>query len=445
MTSTFWILSGLLAAIALALLLWPLLRRSGGGNIGAQASNLRQQLEALKSTHAAGLISDADFASRRESLSTAALALVDSPALANGPRPRSATVLVLVLLVALPLALVLLYRQVGNPNAIAFSAAAPVSSANAATAAPGAEADAEGAPANAPDLSAAADTLAAKLKDNPQDGDGWVLLARTYRATEQFAQSREAFEKALPLVPESADVLAEYAEVLGLATEPRSLSGEPEKRLDRALALDPNHQRALWLKGFARRQAGDASGAEASWQLLLGQMEPGSSVHGAVLSQLNDARVSQGKEAIEQSAPASAAASTAAASAAVPVAPESKSATPTTPVEGIAVKVNLSEALKSKVQAGAVLFVFARAENGPPMPLAIARLPVGEFPVELNLDTTMGMLPSMTLSQFERVIVGARISMSGNAQAQAGDLEGFSPGLDWRAAGGVEISIDKVH
>jgi len=448
-TSTFWIFSTLLAASALGLLLFPLFRRDAGAAVAAQAATLRQQLEALKATQAAGLISDSDFAARRQMLSEAALALVDKPSsAASPPRPRSATVIAVVLLISLPIALMLLYQKVGNPNALSFRSPAPVVVAQAANPAmTGADAAAE----NAPDLSAAAESLAAKLRDNPQDGDGWVLLARTYRATDQFGPARDAFEKALPLVEESADVLAEYAEVLGLAVEPRTLAGEPEKRLDRALALEPKHQRALWLKGFARRQAGDASGAEASWQLLLEEMDPTSSVHGAVLSQLNDARANQGKPAIAaSSAPgmdASASATTPADTAPSPgtASPSNDPKAASGETEGIAVKVNLAEALQSKVQAGAVLFVFARAENGPPMPLAIARMPAGEFPVELRLDTSMGMMPTMSLSQFERVVIGARISMTGNAQAQAGDLETLSAGLEWRTAGGVELTIDKVH
>lgn len=429
----FWFSAAALVAVALLLMLRPLLGTRTAA-IGAQATLLREQLEVLKTSHAAGMISDADFAMRKQTLSDAVLALVDRPA--SAPRPRSATVAAMILLVGLPIAMVLLYRQVGNPNAIAFNgrSEAPTNAASADPAtAPATAPNGEG----APDLAAAAETLAAKLRDNPDDGEGWVLLARTYRATEQFAPAKDAFERALKLVPESADLLAEYAEVLGLAIEPRSLAGEPEKLLDRALVLDPVHQRALWLKGFARKQAGDAVAAETVWNTLLGQLQPGTPVHTAVTEQINEARASLGKPAL----------------AVAPMPAPEASAAPTQPDPvpaaadgpGIAVRVTLAPALAGQVKPGAVLFVFARAETGPPMPLAIQRLPAGNFPVELRLDPSMGMMPEMSLDKFERVIIGARISMSGNAQAQAGDLEGFSPGLDWRAAGGVEIAIDKVH
>lgn len=429
MSLTFWLMTAVLTALALALMLWPLLRPSRSGAIAAQASGLREQLEVLKSSHASGLISDADFTVRKQALSDAVLALVDRPV--STPTPRAVSVLALILLVTLPLALVLLYRQVGNPNALGFAGRG--------TEPPAAGAQPDALPENAPDLAAAAETLAAKLRDNPEDGEGWVLLGRTYRATEQFTPARAAFERALKLVPENADLLAEYAEVLGLASEPRSLAGEPEARLDRALVLDPTHQRALWLKGFARKQAGDGAAAEDYWNRLLAQIEPGSSVQTAVIDQINQARASQGKEPVAGAAAAAPPAPTADNAVAAPAAEV------TAPSGAIAVQVDLAPELASKVAPGAVLFVFARAENGPPMPLAIQRLATGAFPVAVSLDASMGMLPNMSLNQFERVVIGARISMSGNAQAQAGDLETFSAGIEWRSAGRVDLTIDKVH
>ena len=330
--------------------------------------------------------------------------------------------------------MVLMYGRVGNPNALGFVGHGTEPAA--ASADPAAPAE------NAPDLAAAAETLAAKLRDNPDDGEGWVLLGRTYRATEQFAPARAAFEEALKRVPESADLNAEYAEVLGLASDPRSLAGEPEARLDRALALDPQHQRALWLKGFARKQANDPAAAEAHWQRLLTQVDPSTPVYAAVVGQINDVRAAQGKPALETPAPAVAAETPTAAAASS--APGTGTAAPASSA-GVTVKVDLAPALASKLTPGAVLFVYARAENGPPMPLAIQRLPATGFPLEVKLDASMGLLPTMSLNQFERIVVGARISFSGNAQAQPGDLETLSAGMEWRKSETVELTIDKVH
>ncbi len=277
------------------------------------------------------------------------------------------------------------------------------------------------------------------MRANPEDGEGWALLGRTYRAIDQFAPARAAFEEALKRLPESADLLAESAEALGLASEPRSLVGEPEKRLDRALALDPENQRALWLKGFARKQAGDAAGAETLWQHVLSQVDPANPVNAELVGQINEVRAAQGKPALDTPAPVAAAETPTA-----PAAPETSAAPPATGA-GITVRVDLAPALAPKLTPGAVLFVYARAESGPPMPLAIQRLPATGFPLEVKLDASMGMLPSMSLAQFERVVVGARISFSGNAQAQTGDLETLSAGMEWRKAGTVELVIDKVH
>ena len=112
---------------------------------------------------------------------------------------------------------------------------------------------------------------------------------------------------------------------------------------------------------------------------------------------------------------------------------------------GIDVSVKVAPELADLVQPGDTLFVFARAEAGPPAPLAIQRRTASELPMTLRLDESMGMIAGMSLAQFPRVIIGARLSRSGNAQAQPGDLEGLTAAMDWRAAGKVEIVISNVR
>lgn len=442
MNLAFWMVSALLVAIAVAMVVWPLLRRSRGSGTTEQTALLREQLDALKSAHAAGLVADADFAARKQALSAAALALIDAPPASATKTSRSAVAIAIVLALAMPALVLVIYQQIGNPNALGFVGPGP-GGASAPGNDGGMSADASG----APDLNKAADTLAAKLAANPQDGEGWMLLGRTYRAIERFTDAKAAFEKARALLPENPDLLAETAEVMGLSSDPRTLAGEPERLLDRALEIDANNQNAMFLKGLARAQADDPSAAEALWERMLPMMETGSSSQISVIEQLNIVRGRLGKAPMpvptatdgSAAAPMAAAATAAAAPATTPP-PVSAG-----PAAGIEVAVAISPELAAKVEANDVLFVFARAEAGPPMPLAIQRVPAGQLPITLKLDESMGMMAGMSLANFERVVIGARVSKSGNAQGQPGDLETLSAPIAWRSAGKVALTIDRVR
>jgi cytochrome c-type biogenesis protein CcmH len=433
-TTGFWVLAALLVVVALAMVIWPLLRAPRGGAAREQTALLREQLDALKAAHAGGLVDDNTFAARQQALSAAALALIDAPPTRTGaPLASKATALLLVL--ALPAATFWLYEQIGTPNALGFKGPGSGTSVTA---------DGDAATSNAPDLAKAAETLAAKLATTPDDGEGWALLARTYRAIDKFPEANEAYTRARALLPEDPDLLAEAAEAMGLSSNPRSLSGEPEKLVDRAIELSPTNQNALFLKGLARAQADDPAAAEATWERLLGLMEAGSPAQQAVVEQLNIVRSRLGKGPFE----AAAAAPTApVATPAAPVAatPAVGNTPPDPNAAGIDVSIKVAPELADLVQPGDTLFVFARAEAGPPAPLAIQRRPASELPLTLRLDESMGMIAGMSLAQFPRVVIGARLSRSGNAQPQPGDLEGLTAAMDWRAAGKVEIVISNVR
>lgn len=428
MNLAFWFCAALVVAIAVALLVIPLLRNGRSAGVSAQTTLLREQLDALKSAHAAGLVSEVDYLARKQQLSDAALALIDAPPTALKP-PSAALWTAVSLVILLPLLTLLIYQRIGTPAGVGVVGPGPGSAAAGAM-----PTDANG----APDLAKAADSLAAKLAANPNDGEGWLLLARTYRAIERFADARAAFEKARALVPESADLLAESAEVIGLTSEPRSLQGEPEALVDRALALDGTNQNALFLKGLARAQADDPAAAEANWEKLLTLMETGSSAQIAVIEQLNLVRGRLGKEPMAVPQAAASTPTPPPVDAAASPAPASTSA-------GIEVRIKVAPELAGKVEANDVLFVFARAESGPPMPLAIQRLAATQLPVTVKLDETMGMIAGMSLANFDKVVIGARVSKSGNAQGQPGDLETLSAAIEWRTAGSVDLTIDKVR
>jgi cytochrome c-type biogenesis protein CcmH len=238
-------------------------------------------------------------------------------------------------------------------------------------------------------------------------------------------------------------VLAEYAEALALANPQHKIAGEPRALLDKALKLDPQNQRGLWLSGIADSQEKNYAGAIATWNRLLPLLPKDSDVFASVKKQiaqaeaLRDGRPPPPDDEVAANEPATATAETTTASPAS--AAGDASAGP-----HIAVTVSLDPKLKSKVDPNDVLFVFAKAVNGPPMPLAIARLTAAQLPASITLTDGMGMLPTMKLSQFPQVIVGARISKSGNAIAQSGDLQTLSAPIPNTRAEPLALTIDQV-
>lgn len=444
MTALFASLAALLLVGALAFVVWPLIRRNVARDVSRRSAALKEQLETLKIAHTDGLIDAATFEQRRATIAAEALALVEAPQSAPAATSKAGLITAVVLVLALPLATGLLYSRHGTLEGLAFGPGQGVPTEGAAH---GSNGDASG----AGDLASAAESLRQRMEANPEDPEGWMLLGRTYREIAQFAQARDAFRRAMTLRPEDVDAMVEYAEMAGLAAEPRSLSGEPETLLQKALALNPDHDRALWLAGFARMQANDPAAAEQHWRRLLGLLEPGSDIANTLTEQLNRALEAQGKPLLPSSAPPPAmagavAGSNQAAPAASPApAPEAPAAAaPATGGDGIDVAIDISPALKAQLGPNDVLFVFARAETGPPMPLAIARLAAAQLPTRVRLDTSMGMVPNITLAQFERVVIGARVSKSGDAAAQSGDFEVRSAALNWREQGEVALTIDSV-
>jgi cytochrome c-type biogenesis protein CcmH len=251
--------------------------------------------------------------------------------------------------------------------------------------------------------------LAARLRESPDDVEGWKLLGRSYSALGRFPESAEAYAKAAARDPKDAQLLADFADVLAMAQGQR-LEGDPEKLIARALELDPQNLKALALAGTAAFERKDFAQAVQLWSRMLPLVPPES----------EDARTIQASIAEAQS--------------------QLKPATASTSLNGT---VRLSPELKGKVSPDDVVFIFARAAQGPPMPLAVKRAKAGELPLAFALDDAMAMAPGMQLSSFPRVIVGARISKSGSANPQPGDLQGASAPVA-NDAQGVSVVIDTV-
>jgi cytochrome c-type biogenesis protein CcmH len=404
MTLAFAAVAALMLLIALALVLRPVLTTPSDPRAA--------QRRALDRALADGVIDATEHAAKR-----AALDATPAPDDRRAPRPWGLAAALAVLLGG---GAVAVYLTQGTPAAL------------------------DPAARSAPDPGEMDRLLAAlrqRLAEAPDDAAGWALLARSERTLGRLAEAGAAYARAAALAPDDADLLVEAAETIAMARPDRSLAGEPRALLERALATAPAHQRGLWLFGIAQAQAGDFAAAIETWTRLAALLPPGSEVAQAVAAQIAEARARLGDEA-DTDPSLAATRPEAAATSASPEPPGEPAPPAGTRLE---VQVELAPALAARVPAGAVLFVFARAADGPRVPLAIQRLPASGFPVTVTLDDSQAMVAGMTLSSQPRLVVGARISASGNATPQPGDLEALSAPFEAaRAPLPLRLTIDRV-
>lgn len=328
----------------------------------------------------------------------AALALLLWPLVRHGRRqgrPGNLFALVLAVAFMVPLATGGLYLLVGTPVALDGVAAQP-----------------------AMDIDQAVTELRDHLRQQPDDLQGWMLLAQTEAALHQNAQARDAYDHALRLDPKNGAAMVGWAEADSMVRDDHRIEGRALDLLKQAVEADPANQRGLWLLGISQFQHGEYAASAATWRRLQPLLEPGSNVAKAVTEQIAVAEARAGGKPVP------------AASAAGP---------------HLTVEVRLAPTLRDKLKPGAALFVYARAEQGPPMPLAVARLDASQLPATVTLTDAMAMAPQFRLSSADKVLVGARISASGQAIAQAGDLEGDAGVVPVDHAGPIRIVIDKVH
>jgi cytochrome c-type biogenesis protein CcmH len=266
--------------------------------------------------------------------------------------------------------------------------------------------------------------LEERLKSEPDDAEGWSMLGRTYSVLGRYPEAVEVFKRVVALragdAPALAQALADQADATAMAAG-RRLAGEPEQLIERALQADPKNLKALALAGTIAFDKQDFARAARLWQDAVAAAEPDSELARNLLGGIAEAQARAGLPAE-------------AASGAAPAAPAAAR------VSG---RVTLAASLQGRAAPEDTLYVFARAAGsvaGPRPPLAILRKQVKDLPLTFTLDDSLAMSPAMRLSSAKQVIVGARISKSGNPIAQPGDLQGLSPPVDVGASG-VAIEI----
>ncbi|HLW11557.1 MAG TPA: c-type cytochrome biogenesis protein CcmI [Casimicrobiaceae bacterium] len=398
--SLFWLVALLLVAATVAALVWPLLR---GRNTplpedDAAATNVyRDQKRQLDDELAAGVITRAERDAQLDELSArlgAELAVGTAPAARISP--RSSYVAALILVAVIPASALLLYASFGSPGSLR-------------TATPASEAP----PMSQEQIVAMVDKLATRMKEHPEDPTGWRLLARAYASMGRFGESVAAFNEAAARAPADAPLLTDWADALAMQNQ--SLQGEASKLVARALALDPKYPKALALAATAALERKDYGGAIDEWRKLKLEFPPGGEEAKQIDAMIAEADAARNGAMTSASVDASA----------------------------ITGRVSLDPKLRDRVGAGDTLFIFARAVNGPRMPLAVVRTAANELPRDFRLDDSMAMTPAARLSAAGQVIVEARVSKSGSATPVPGDLQGTSAAVR-PGAHDVSIAIDDV-
>jgi cytochrome c-type biogenesis protein CcmH len=307
---------------------------------------------------------------------------------------------------------------VASAGYILTRTAEPVTGAGEEAAAPDATGAAQPHATNSEQMGAMMDKLAARLKENPGDAGGWAMLARSYGVLGRSAEAVDAYAKALALSKNDAGLMVDYADALAVKNN-RSLAGEPMKLITRALKLDPRNVKALAMAGTDAFDRKDYRTAVKHWEQVVEFGGPDNLFVQQIQAGLAEARQLAGLP------PAPAAASSGLVAVPPTTVPASTAAVAATggTIQGT---VTLAAALIREAKPEDTVFIFARAAEGPRMPLAILRRQVKDLPVNFTLDDSMAMSPAANLSKAGRVTVGARISRSGNAIPEKGDLAGQS-------------------
>lgn len=254
--------------------------------------------------------------------------------------------------------------------------------------------------------------LEAELQRDPNQVDGLRLLARAYQQQEQPAKARDTYARAVKLAPDDADLLTEAAEAAALADADRRFDDGAVAMLRNALRVQPMHQRARWFLGVALRQRGEHAQAASTWEPLLASVDPKAAA--ALRPQIEAARKDAGLPPLPAQAPA--------------------------PAGALTVSLKIDPSLSARMPNASV-FIIARVPGGPPMPVAAEKHALRDVPATITLDDSDSPMPTQKLSALKEVEVFARLSASGDATRQQGDLESKPVRVALPASQAVELVL----
>lgn len=409
----FWLMAVALVLVVLALVLPTIVRtnRFENKDVGAEKKEIfRQQFDELEQDRLNGILDNTQYESAKNELERRVIDEVGTTqVVVNQSVPDKR--LALILLVTIPLLAILIYLKIGSPASVLIPAASPLETDSQPTAQHSAMMS---------DLEPLLGSLEKKLESNPDNGDGWALLARSYVELRQHAKAIAPYEKAAKIIPNDPQLLADYADALAVVNG-HKVTGKPEELVLQALKLDPHHVKALMLAATAAFDRKDYKKAMAYWQTLKQDLPADSELLPEIKASLNEASALSGEKITEE-----------------PFVPLSNNK-----VSDVSGVVSVSPKLIDKLDAASTVFIFARDAQGSPMPLAIARTTVSHLPYTYRLNDSSAMMPNHKLSNAHEVVVVARISKSGDAKQQSGDFQGVTKAFTPNGKS-VDIEIDQM-
>ncbi len=420
MTIIFWLIASSMTLLILVLLLWPLLKRTVAvtGEQEKTLSIFRQQFAELGQDRANGVLTDELYEQARRELERRLLEETGTtdtaPKVAR--RQMNSRPVAFALAVIVPTVSGLIYWQIGNPLAMTQPTAASLS----------AQGGPEGAHSSGDALEGLVERLKQKMAQNPNDGVGWGLLARSYVGLGRYAEAASIYEKAVILIPDDAQLLADYADTLGVV-HGRKLEGKPEVLIQQALKIDPLNVKALMLAGTVAFNRKNFARAAKDWEQARANLP----------ADVDPEMTQQLTAAIEEARSQLGGGQSMMSALTEPAAP----AQPVGQPRVIKGTVAMAPSLAGKGSPTDTLFVFARAMNGPPMPVSIVRATRKDLPFTFRLDDSTSPMPSRKLSSAGPVVIVARLSKSGQAMPQSGDLEGTSQPVQ-SGGEGIAVVID---
>ncbi len=422
----FWTIAAILTGLALLFIILPLLKKSTLPDQNAQnALNKRIYQQKLAELQEEDMTEEQRAEAKLE-LDRSVLQDLRNNSQVTYSQARWAPLLVILLL---PVFAVGSYLQVGTPELNTVQALQPPTTPSSLP----------------PNFEEMVKRLATRLKTDTQDEEGWKMLARSYAVLGDYEKTTQTYNQVLARFGENPAVLVELAEFIA-RTNQDELAGLPSLLIKQALELQPDFQDGLWLAGFAAAQQHNYAQAITHWQHLLQQLPADEhQTRPALEKHIAEAQKELKLQTQSSQSPSDnrtnpVPTKTLPSSSDLADSPVEKEAmdnpvgttteaesVPTVvagTIQGIEVVINLEPTLQAQVTGEDTLFVYARALTGPPMPLAIIKTKVAEFPMTISLDDSLSIVPSMKLSNFEEVTVIARISKSGSAALQTGDLQG---------------------
>jgi cytochrome c-type biogenesis protein CcmH len=414
---TFWLITALFIAVALAMVAVPLLRNRTVYDSDRNEQNVtiaRERLAELRQELEQGLIAAEAFEQTKlelEKVLAGDLAQEEPLAMVN----RGGKVMLGVLAVAVPVLTLTLYYNLGAPQYTSVSAG-DGQEANAA-------AHTAGDSSEAPTMDELAVRLEQRQKDSPDNADGWFMLGRTYMALKEYEKSIAAFEQLQRLLGDDPQVLLSLADAVAM-TQGGSMRGRPGELVDKALITDPNNATGLWMAGIASFEKEEFQQALDYFMRLKPQLADDPESMAELRPLIARTRQQLGLPLENANAPA-------------------QTTSVSVTAAAVQVQVTLDPKLATEVQPGDSVFIYAKAQNGPPMPLAAVRKRVADLPLDVILDDSMAMDPSLSLSSFGTIKIGARVSKSGNAIAQSGDLVGEMEGVTVSGSDKVVLTISR--